>query len=133
MNEKQLADTVFQHTNDITALTRKVNEIEADLQIVMRDQSKLGQLVEAQIKTNYEITNIKDDLKSTNANIATINTTLKSIETTLIQKDAAESAKSTFKADLKKYLPALLVLCAAMLILGLILDDMKVLHTIFGK
>lgn len=133
MSEKQLADIVYQNTNDITALTRKVNEIDTDLKIVMRDQSKLGQLIEAQIKTNFEISNIKDDLKSTNANIATITTTLKSIETNLLQKDAAETAKSTFRADLKKYLPALIILCAAMFIFGLILDDMNIIKLIFGK
>lgn len=133
MSEKQLADIVYQNTNDITALTRKVNEIDTDLKIVMRDQSKLGQLIEAQIKTNFEISNIKDDLKSTNANIATITTTLKSIETNLLQKDAAETAKSTFRANLKKYLPALIILCAAMFIFGLILDDMNIIKLIFGK
>jgi plasmid maintenance system antidote protein VapI len=84
MNEKQLTDVIHQHTNDITALNRKVNEINADLQIVLKDQSKLSQLVEAQIKTNYEISNIKDGLKSTNATIAVINSTLKNIETNLL-------------------------------------------------
>lgn len=133
MNKKQLADVVYQHTDEITTLTRKVNELNTDLKIVMRDQSKLGQLIEAQIKTNFEISNIKDDLKSANTNIAIINTTLKSIETNLWQKDATETAKSTLYADLKKYLPALLVLCGAMFIFGLILDDMSIIKTIFGK
>lgn len=133
MNNHILSDLVNQHTDEITILTRKVNQIEADLKIVIRNQSKLSQLIESQIKTNFEITHIKDALKTTNTTITTINTTLKNIETNLLLKEATESAKSNIKADLKKYLPALLTLCAAMFIFGLIIDDMKVLHTIFGR
>lgn len=133
MNEKQITDTLFQHTQEITALTRKVNEIEADLQIVRRDQSKIGQLIEEQIKTNYEITHIKEDLKSTNSNIVVINQTLKNIESSLIRTDVSETIKKSFKEDLRKYLPLLLILCGAMFILGIVLDDTKIIHTIFGK
>ena len=133
MDNTELTNTVHQHTNEITMLTRKINEFDADLKIITRDQVKLSQVIESQIKTTFEIIHIKENIKETNANITLINTTLKNIETNLLKNDAEAKATSTLRNDLKKYLPALIVLCIAMFILGLVFDDMNIVKLIFGR
>ena len=131
-NTSQLTELVYQHTNDITDLARHLNELDANLKTLTRNQAKLEQLIEAQIKTNFDIAYIKEHLQATSKNITIINAALKNIETNLLRKEAESLTKLTLFGHIKKFIPALIGLCVVMFVLGVALNDIHFIKPVLG-
>ena len=100
---------------------------------MMQNTAKLEQLTQKQLKTSLELKYLKVTLKTADNRLAAIEPRLKTMEDTLIKKEVEDKTRSAFLGYIKQALPLLWGLCAAMLVLGLTLDDLHLVKLILGQ
>jgi DNA repair exonuclease SbcCD ATPase subunit len=119
-------------TETLTTLAEQVGELTARLQTLLLSQDKLTELLEQHTALQVNVQHLQEETQTTQSRLTTLQQSLLSVEQQLLQDQTTQTTKAACYQQLHRYLPILVFLCAAMFVLGTVVDDMKLVHEIFG-